>query len=163
MYKGPRVVPPEAKLEGIRFFRPDTDRYVDHFRRSGIRISSLTKLAEFSIDALDLNRLGLRRLREIRLRLANCEEVVLEGIRALSRFRVDQLPPEIRKSAIGAIQQLDKTQRSIAAALDEVLREHARSPFLESDEDPVERTARLGRLKGTEALFPGTIWRASRD
>ncbi|THV13864.1 HNH endonuclease [Rhizobium rhizophilum] len=161
-FKGPRVVPDEAKVDGIRFFRPDMDRYVDHFRRSGIRITALSKLADFSIDALELNRLGLRRLRDLRQRLVNCEEMVLAGIRALSRFRVDQLPPEIRKSAINAIKQLDLTQEAIATALNEVLREHARSQLLDTEDDPVERKARLNRLKGTEALYPDALWRAAK-
>ncbi len=162
MNKGARVVPATAKTDGIRFFRPDVDRYVDHFTRSGLRISALSKLADFTIDALELNRLGLRRLREIRSRLAHCEEMVLAGIRALTRFRVDQLPPEIRKSAIDAIKQIDGTQLAIAAAINDVLRDHARSPLLDNDDDPAEKRARLKRLKGTEALYPDTLWRAPK-
>lgn len=162
--KGPRIVPERARADGIRFFRPDVDRYTEHFVRSGVRIAALTKLADFTVEALDLNRLALRKLRELRARLIQCDQMVVAGIRALSTFRIDQLPPEIRQSAMSAIRQLDKMQISVATALNDVLREHARSPLLDEDPDhDAERRARLKRLKGIEALYPGSLWRAPRD
>jgi hypothetical protein len=158
--KGPRVVPPEAKADGTRFFRPDQDRFVDHYERVGVRLRGLSKLAEFTIDAVDLNRYALRRLREIRTDLYNCEAMISQGIKALRGVKIDLLPKNIRSSAIKAIRDMDAAHKSLEAAIDKILRDHAASFNLESGEnDSSEKAVRLERLREIEALYPGSIWR----
>jgi uncharacterized protein (TIGR02646 family) len=68
--KGDRCPPASARADGYRFFRPDHDIYQEHFQNNGIRIESTSNVGYYSIQALDLNRLALRRLREIRERLS---------------------------------------------------------------------------------------------
>ncbi len=161
--KGPRTVPQAALADGIRFYRPDQDRFADHFIRHGLLLKGLTKLAEFTIDAVDLNRLSLRRIREIRARLSNCEALIAAGIRALGAFRIDQLPPEYRRRALEAIRQLSEASDAAEAAIRQTLRDHAKSPLLDEDPDgDQENRKRLERLKGTEALYPNSTWRASK-
>ena len=119
--KSDRTVPAAARKDGIHFFRPDEDKFTEHFIRDGLLLKDISKCGEFTIDALDLNRAMLRRLREIRDRLHNCDEMVAQGIRALRGFRIDQLPPNIRIAAMKAIRQVDQTQISVASNLDNIL------------------------------------------
>lgn len=158
--KGDRCPPASARLEGHRFFRPDNDRYSDHFRRNGIRVSALTNVGSFSIDALDLNRLSLRRIREIRERLAKCDQLVLGGVRSLRDFPIDQLPTNIRAKAVGVIQNAVTAANNLRDQLDSLLRSWARSPLLDDDPEIKARTRqRLSGLRRLEAIYPET-WRA---
>ncbi|MEI9422014.1 HNH endonuclease [Mesorhizobium sp. Cs1299R1N1] len=160
--KGNRCPPESARQDGVRFFRPDVDRYSDHFRRSGLRLASLSKLGDFNIDALDLNRQALRRLREIRSRLTDCESAIAAGFMALRNFKVDRLPPAYRMKVFKLIGQLQKERDEIVQIIEQVLRENAASPLLDPDEDKVERTSdRKRKLAQTEALYPGD-WRAKK-
>ena len=97
--KGYRMPSPGERAQGYRFFRPDQDKYGDHFERSGQRITHRSNTGYYTKEALDLNRQGLRRLRELRQRAANCNEYVLGGLRALRRFELDQLPTHLKGSA----------------------------------------------------------------
>ncbi|MDP9561396.1 UNVERIFIED_ORG: hypothetical protein J2740_002603 [Rhizobium nepotum] len=161
--KGPRVVPPEAKADGTRFFRPDFDRFVEHYERVGVRLRGLSKLAEFTIDAVDLNRYALRRLREIRNDLYQCEVIVSQGIKALRGLKIDLLPKSIRISALNAIRDMDAAHESIAAAIDNILRDYAASFNLEAGEsDAADKEERLDRLREVEALYPGSVWRVRK-
>ena len=161
--KGPRVVPEEAQLDGLRFFRPDVDQVSDHFVRAGLLLKGLTKLADFTIDAVDLNRLSLRRIRDIRTRLSTCEELITAGIRGLVGFRIDQLPPTLRKNVIEAIGQITEAHNSAELAMREILRDHAKSSLLDEDPDGADlRRERLERLRGTETLYPNSVWRSRR-
>ena len=66
--KGDRDPPADAQNAGFRFFRPDRDVRPEHFSVDGLSIVGETTTGDYSIDALDLNRLHLRRLRNIRRR-----------------------------------------------------------------------------------------------
>ena len=72
--KGDRCPPAEAREAGYRFFRPDQDRHREHFQRSGVRLTPSSSTGSYSIDALDLNRRALRKIRELRGRLERCED-----------------------------------------------------------------------------------------
>jgi len=160
--KGDRSPPPAARDDGWRFFRPDEDRYEDNFELKGLRVSGKTHTGEFTIDAVDLNRLALRRLRELRQRLLACDRFIVEGMAALRGIRIDELPPHVKAQALTAIQGLTKFAETLADNIDDILRDSARSPLIEeeseSPERMQERAARLGRLGN---LYPGT-WRAPR-
>ena len=69
--KGDRCPPPKARADGHPFFRPDQDIYDEHFQTRNSLVESETNVGKFSIDFLELNRLSLRTLREIRARLRN--------------------------------------------------------------------------------------------
>jgi HNH endonuclease len=160
--KSDRCPPREARAEGYRFFRPDHDSHQEHFRQSGIRLEGKTNVGEFSIDALDLNRLSLRRLRDIRDRLTKCDQYVAQGVLGLRSFHLDQLPRSVKGSALRAILQAERLAKVLAENIDELLREHARSPLIDSDPDEEERAIeRIAKLKQYQTLFPGS-WRAEK-
>ena len=161
--KGNRTPPAKARKDGFRFFRPDTDVYTEHFHRDGSTLISDTNTGWYSLEALDLNREALCRLRDLRMRLTECDAAVTAGILAISRFPIDRLPHHIRGPAIRAIQQLKDARNHTIDAIEEVLRDHAKSPYLDDDAAASERGAdRARKLKQAEALYPGLDWRAPR-
>lgn len=160
--KGDLTPPPEARAKGFRFFRPDQDVRSDHMELSGQRLSHITHVGQFSIDALDLNRLSLRRIRDIRRRLYDCDQHVADGLRALQSLRIDQIPPQIRARAVRAIEVLSSMASETSESVDEFLKQAARSPML--DEDPEAEQRRLeaaSRLKEPQGLYPGK-WRGRK-
>ena len=166
MRKGDRYPPPSEQASGVRFFRPDQDIYHEHFEKVGLRLEPRSKMGDYTIAAIDLNRQTLRRLREIRSRLTNCQQFVLEGIAALRKFHIDRLPPHIKIRAAQAIRSADKMAESMAKEIDSVLRKYAQSTLIDAAEDPEldartkERMAKLTKM--TEGLHPGA-WRAPRN
>ena len=112
------------------------------------------------MEAIDLNRPHLRRLRDIRRRFAACDEFVAEGISALLNFRIDRLPPNARARALKAREQLVASVDSLKDDIDELLRERAKSGLLDPDPEAEKRfRERTAKLKGYEAIFAGN-WRA---
>jgi hypothetical protein len=130
--KGDRSPPPQARADGYRFFRPDSDLHEDHFQESGRRLQGKSHVGQYSIEALDLNRLSLRRLREIRERLTECHGLVVEGVLGLRKFPIDRLPPNVRGRALSAINRAGAAGTKIVDGIDSLLRDYARSP-LEAD------------------------------
>lgn len=160
--KGDRCPPDNARANGYRFFRPDVDVYQEHFGKNGIRLKHKTTVGEFTIDAIDLNRQTLRRLREIRQRLTECDRFVVEGILALRNFHIDQLPPHVKSQAVDTIRRAVKIAETMANDIDEMLRQHAKSSLDGEDEEASDRAAeRASRLRNLAALYPGN-WRAGR-
>lgn len=158
--KGDRFPPEAARKAGHRFFRPDEDIFDDHFAGKDMLLSQKSNVGSFTIDALDLNRKGLQKLREIRLRLLNCEKYVAEGISALRQFRIDQLPQQIRARAQRSIKEALTVQDEIVENIDNILREAAKSALSDSEpEDKARLAERSARLKHLEGLYPGS-WRA---
>lgn len=163
--KGNRCPPPVARADGYRFFRPDEDLFDEHFEPSGIRLSAKTNAGAYSIQALDLNRLTLRKIRDLRERLTKCDKLVAEGVRALKKFRIDQLPPNIRGAALRATAQAEEVAEKLGGEIDKLLRDYAKSelidpePKSEAEQHKQERNAALTSM---HALYPGT-WRAERQ
>src|SRR6266446_2489582 len=104
--KGDRCPPSQARADGYRFFRPDQDLHQEHFQQNGLRLEAKSNVGYYSVEALDLNRSPLRRLREIRERLTQCDRLVVEGVLGLRRFHIDQLPPKVKGPALRAINQV---------------------------------------------------------
>ena len=162
--KGDRCPPPDARAAGVRFFRPDSDFWEDHFERSGERLEPMSSVGSYSIDALDLNRKLLRILRSLRERLTNCDVHIAEGVLALKRFPIDRLPPSVKGRAVRYIGQAITVRNDLADDIDRLLRDFARSPLIEAEPDPdleARTQERQARLKKTEALHPGN-WRTPR-
>jgi hypothetical protein len=161
--KGDRCPPESARAGGYRFFRPDIDEHVDHFELSGLRINPKTKVAEYTIEALDLNRTALRRLRDLRTRLTECEEAVAQGVLALRSAHLDRLPVQIKGKINRAIADARSVADKMANEIDDLLRAYAKSdlvdPDPESHERAKERDRRLGAMK---VVYPGS-WRAPRE
>jgi HNH endonuclease len=160
--KGDRSPPEEARSAGHRFFRPDQDVREDHLSQKGVLLESKSNTGFYSIEALDLNRSSLRRLREIRERLLGALQSVETGILSLRRFPIDQLPPPVRGRVVRAVRQAEATQARLMDDVDALLREYARSPLLEEDEDAeARRHQRVESLRSIEALHPG-VWRGRK-
>jgi hypothetical protein len=161
--KGDRCPPAEARVAGLRFFRPDSDWFADHFRLVDIRLVAESRTGWFTIEALDLNRQSLRRLREFRRRLADCDKLVSEGVLGLRHFHIDQLPPHVRGRANGAIKKVNDVAERLSDELDELLRKNARSALIDEDPEADNRAdARATALRSWNALYPGN-WRAPRS
>jgi len=162
--KGDRDPPPTAQASGTRFFKPDEDFYHEHFKKVGSRLEPKTDIGAYTIAAIDLNRQSLRRLREIRTRLTNCDRFVAEGVAALRKFHIDRLPLHIKAQAATSILNATKMAESMAKGIDAVLRDYAKSPLLDSEIDPeleARTKERMASLKKMEGLHPGA-WRAPR-
>ena len=160
--KGDRIAPPAAISAGFRFFRPDQDAHLDHFELDGNLLKHKTNAGYYTIEALDLNREALKRIRDIRKRIYLCDEAVAAGVMALIKFPIDRLPTNIRGPALRAIRQLADTQESISSAVEGALRDHARSHLLDEDNNSEERAEiRKEKLKHLEGMFPGD-WRGPR-
>jgi 5-methylcytosine-specific restriction endonuclease McrA len=158
--KGDRCPPQEARDKGIRFFRPDLDHFKDHFKLNGIRLDPQSSAGDYTIEAIDLNRPMLRKLRELRHRQKLAQQAVAAGIRALRNLPIDQLPQKIKGRAAVSIARAEVAAVDLANEIDDLLREHARSPLTNLPPEPApERKARAERLKNIEAMIPGA-WRA---
>jgi hypothetical protein len=160
--KGDMSPPPEARARGHRFYRPDEDVYSDHFALAGKRLEGKSLTGEYTILALALNRLMLLRLRDIRLGLISSESYVAQGIAGLRDFPIDRLPKDIRGKVFTAIRGFAKDAEALSKAVDEILREEAKSVLLDDDPNPSvtkeEDNARKQRIKKLEASCGGN-WR----
>jgi len=162
-YKGDRVPPQAAREAGHRFFRPDQDVRKEHFERRGRHLEHKTPVGFYTIETLDLNRQNLRRLRDLRERVLECDKYVVEGIMALRAYPIDFLPAEMRHKANERIKDAMLAAEELVEEIDAVLREHAGSPLVDPDLDAGERSAtRAKKLKELEAMYPGGRWRAPR-
>ena len=160
--KGNRAPPEEARADGFRFFRPDHDVHSDHFRIKGILLESKSNIGHYSIEAIDLNRASLRKLRQIRDRLTACDKLVAAGVLGLRRIPIDQLPTHLKGTAAAAIARASTVGGKLADEIDKLLREYARSslidPAPESEQRAKERATKLNDLR---ILYAGS-WRAPR-
>ncbi|MDZ4690533.1 HNH endonuclease [Terricaulis sp.] len=157
--KGDRTPPQTARDAGYRFYRPDEDTFVEHFRPSGQRVESESKAGEYTIEALDLNRQSLRRVRELRMRLGLLGNQVAEGLRGLKGLKLDRLPLSLRGRALAAINNAEDVEDRLASAIDGVLESLLRSPLLDEDAEAGERAIdRAKILQQLEVMFPGA-WR----
>jgi hypothetical protein len=160
--KGDRSPPPEAREAGHRFFRPDHDVHSSHFTAAGIRLEAKTNTGKYSILALDLNRQGLRRLRELRQRLIHCEVLAAQGVRGLLSYPIDRLPPEVRAKALVARRSVATMQTKIVSEIEDILMAYARSSVLDDEPKSEEEIReRAEALKSIEGLYPGN-WRTPR-
>jgi HNH endonuclease len=161
-FKSDRTTPLEARAHGCRFFRADQDLRSDHFERHGTEVTHKTNVGFFTIEALDLNRQTLRRIRELRERLSECDQYVVDGILSLRSYPVDTLPVEIRVRALKKIEEARDAAEDIQTAIDMLLRDFAKSELIDPDKDSAERAAaRKANLKELEGMHPGA-WRAPR-
>lgn len=164
--KGDRSPPLAAQAAGYRFYRPDMDKFDEHFRigLSGIVIDAESITGDYTIEALDLNRHMLKRIRDLRQRLTDCNQFVAEGIRALRNSPIDKLPINMKAQAAKAIKEATSIADKFPDQIDNLLRSYAKSELIDGDTSP-EEEARLKereeKLKNMQSLFPGS-WRAPR-
>jgi hypothetical protein len=160
--KGDRCPPYQARADGYRFFRPDQDLHQEHFQPDGLRLEAKSNVGYYTLEALDLNRSPLRRLREIRERLTQCDHLVVRGVLGLRKFHIDRLPPSVKGAALRAIRQVGVVADTIANDIDSLLRDYASSPLIDPDpESKAHAEERAAKLQRLQALYPEN-WRAPR-
>jgi len=144
---------PNLRAKGYVIFRPDQHNPDDNFSLKNLRVEGTTEIGEYTIQCVDLNRLQLRRMRDIRSRVHKSYNVVLGGLRALHGIPLDRFPPTIRANVIKLKSDLQNQGQTMAHVLDDLLRRISRSSLLDSDPDQKERTkSRREHLKRLEAL-----------
>ena len=158
--------PPEARAAGLRFYRPDTDSIKENFEieylSNGWNLKGRTIVGDFTVEYLDLNRQWLRRLRDLRQQLGECDRFTAYGVGALKNFPIDRLPHHVKGKAKAAIQGVIGAVAAIEAQLESMIEDLARSPLLDEDPDVQERAKeRAKKMIGHRAIYPGT-WRAPR-
>lgn len=159
--KGVHALSDAVRKLGYRLFRPDFDAREQHFLATDRRVAGKTPVGEYTVDAVALNRNSLRRLRDLRQRLTNCERFVSEGVLGLRAFPMDSLPKEIKSRAFRAVKEATETARRAGDEIDELLRSACRSPLdggAVTAEDIDANRLRLARLKRLEGMHPGA-WR----
>ncbi|HYQ46206.1 MAG TPA: hypothetical protein VER11_29755, partial [Polyangiaceae bacterium] len=153
-YKGEIDVSLPWETDPHRFYRPDHDVSDDHFVLETIRLRGTSTVGEFSTEVLSLNRLGLRRLRALRNRVAGADAVTINGIHELRNVPIDKLPKRLKSKFLQIKQRL-------AAKADQLLTDDTvwialvRSPLL--DEDPEKKElaeARRAHLIKVRAIPP---------
>lgn len=157
--KGDRYPPISARENGFRFFRVDQDEFSSHFELIGLKIGHTTNVGYYTIQALDLNRQALQRIRSLRMRAFDCHELALEGIRAIKSIRLDLFSPTFRGRVLQKIREWEGVQDQIESDIDSLLERLAKSPLLDADPEIQERAEeRKKSLDSIEALHPGN-WR----
>ncbi|HEX4112902.1 MAG TPA: HNH endonuclease [Stellaceae bacterium] len=158
--KGDLTPPENARAVGYHFFRPDKELRQDHFSPNGECIEANSKVGEFSIDCLELNRLSLKRIRKVRASLTKSHQYIVNGIMGLRNFPIDQLPANVRGRAVKAIDNLDRVGQRFAENVDSILQEFAKSELVDPDPDAAQRAnERSEKKRAIQGLFPGQ-WRA---
>jgi 5-methylcytosine-specific restriction endonuclease McrA len=158
--KGDQDPPEKAQKEGLRFFRPDRDARPEHFSLKNMEVAGKTAVGNYSIEALDLNRLTLRRLRGIRARFADTDEYIAEGVLSLYSLRIDQLRPDARVRALRARDKLINMVKDVRDDFDDLLRATARSGLVDPDPEAEARFQdRAAKLREYQSLYAGR-WRA---
>ena len=162
-YKQDLWPPDEARQNGIRYVKLDIEDPRDHFESRGIRVVGITKAGEFTEKAIRLNRLQLRRIRQIRRKIYENGEQVLLGLHALAAKSLDRINPKFRVRFLN----LRKEMLAVDGEIDELIeglsiREWNKSPLLDKDPEVKEHTKeRREYLKELQAIYPDP-WRKPR-
>jgi len=153
-YKG-AFYEPLLESRGYRLYRPDWDVPEDHFEAKVERIEPISNIGEMTVEVLYLNRLGLRRVRDLRRRLYDSQRVVTSGLRALRSTPLDRLGPATKAQYLEVFDDVKDEVKDLGERVEKLIRELSRSPLL--DEDPGARSRTKGRreyLQRIRALVP---------
>ena len=141
--------------EDCYVIRVDQDHPANHFELEGDELHYLTPTGEFNITQLDLNRQSLKQVRRVRTRLWRAREICAFGISELRSTRIDRLSPKERGKFLKLKKELGDDFASLKNALDDYIRNAARSILL--DPDPARRgnlKKRKSYLREQKAIVP---------
>ena len=151
--KGDLVPPVLARDAGIRFFRPDTDFYDDHFEFSGIRVNHKSEIGRFTISYIDLNRHSLLRIRECRERMEVVQEKVIAEIAFLQAVKIDRFPRHYRSKVFSSVKRALELEEEVVGDINDTLRRLAYSPLMDDDSEAGARAKlraeEMAKLKTT--------------
>ena len=137
-HKGSDCPTPEIRARGYRYFRPDQDEASEHFELTeDLFVSGKSNTGEYTINLVGLNRAALLRLRHLRKRLYESDELIARGRRALLGRSIDLFPPRVRVE----VQQSRKQLSDDAASLTDALRELNKSVLIDPDPGKKEHAA----------------------
>lgn len=155
-YKSNRTPGAELRAKGYRFFRPDEDKYGDHFARKDRLLEKKSNVGDYTIENCDLNRRGLQRIREVRERLAACQQAISTTFAGIAKLKLDELPPTLRGRALKYLRDMEEVGKQVPQQIDDFLREMARSNLLDVDPDAELRAkARKKKMAHLEGLVAG--------
>lgn len=154
-HKGDDCPTAAERAAGLRYFRPDEDDAYAHFEIAGIRINPKSKVGEFTIEMLYLNRLALRHVRALRQEWTEADRQILVGLRALRDISIDRLGPAVRRRFLNIRNSFEESAEGVAFT-DEMLRSFGRSPFVDRDPRGAREQAKRRRdfLARERALLP---------
>ena len=130
----------DDKIKGNVVLRPDHDDPEDHLTLEYFSYKAKTHTGEFNIHRLDLNRLQLRRIREIRERLFDAKSYIAFGIRQLRSLKIDKIERRKRYSFSILKKKFLERHGQVVDSIDTFLKNFSKSILL--DEDP-EKQKRL--------------------
>lgn len=142
--------------KGNIVLRPDFDDPREHLKLEGYFLKNITHTGEFNIERLDLNRLQLRRLREIRERFWNASEYLAFGIHELLKFRIDKLNPKQRFPFLKLKNKVQERYNQRSDSLNSLIRKFAKSDFLDDDPNKKERNRKRKEYLREQKAIPIT-------
>jgi hypothetical protein len=158
-YKGKYFASAIQKDLGQVIIRPDEMIPSDHImldENDLCELASKTKTGVFNIEKLDLNRPGLKRIRAARHQCYQAQEIIEQGIKALSSVALDNLEPAQKARLIKLRHDILKIKDRFSEDVDKLLADYARSPLRFPDPDGKARTrARRKKLKELGKNGPG--------
>lgn len=147
-----------AAQRGCRVFRPDFDDPNEHFAPDGeTGLAHKTEnVGRYTIEALNLNRPPLRRLRKTRARLGASQATIVAGLRALRGMRIQSLPIELRARFVRVRDDLLESGQQASDTVDDLLvRELSRSELIDRPGDATQDSmARREYLRSVNAALP---------
>lgn len=147
------VVPFQKDGQRYHVLRVDEEDPSSHLELKGDRLIASTPLGTFNIELLDLNRWSLVRVREIRRRLFDSEQLIVSGLRKLAKIGLDQMPPRLRMQFQSVKDKLESRSTEIDRRVREYIVAESRSELLEPDDEAEDRTLRRrDYLRGLGAL-----------
>jgi hypothetical protein len=136
----------------IRVDQGDPD---DHFESRGELLYHRTETGEFNIMLFDLNRKGLRRIRNLRTRCHGSINGIILGLTQLASIKIERARKDKRPIFAHFKKEMARKGEELAMELDQILREFARSPLLDIDPERKNRIKkRAAYLKKQKAILP---------
>ena len=157
-YKGDTILPARMQNDGFMIFRPDYHDPTHHFSLDEYRILPMSdKIGKLTVELLDLNRLELRKVRELRSRLSKSKERIMLGLRRLDDISIDSLPHQVRSKFLMLRRRIKENGAVWSEELERRLRELNKSDLIDK-EDPIDAQSRTdGRrqyLNHLKAIYP---------
>jgi hypothetical protein len=146
-------VPPLDQLKIIRIDIEDSSRHLE--LTSGFKIRHLTPIGRHNILVLELNRLALRRLRELRDQLQYDKQLIEHGMRIIKRVQIDLLPQSVRGAFLKHRQQMLSKTEIIEEQIGEFIQNRCRSPLIDPDPDlSTRKREKLEYLRSIGVMLP---------
>ncbi len=142
----------EQQRKNYVVMRSDEEDPSAHYRVEDFQLKGIDNKGEFNIERLNLNRLMLRELRQIRAKMWEANGFIINGILEIQRIGIDALPGSqkavfwrMRVSLLNDLAELaDNTEESI--------RRMNKSPLLNGINDNNHEMKRRRYLKKIKAL-----------